>query len=259
MAYAESFVAPISNDYAIYNSGSLLLVAPLATTFTGEPVVHTLTLDGAIAVLDVTADLKTDNAVATFLRKGTVLHFGSNKLVVAADTNVLTGVTATAVPIEAATAIIADAATTTTWALLRAASPSDLPVSTQDQSTDLKDLNNGIQGSNLPVDQKFSPQVTLIAKTNDRAYYELIRPAGTTSKTTPLFAHIYRNGGLHAFGAAYVMNLNEPGVINEVTRPQFTLEFQAPFALPTKYTYLSTGNKAILNTVCKLSGLNVYT
>lgn len=256
MAFAEKFVAPITNDYAVYNSGSLLLVAPLATDGSGEPVVHTLTVDTAASQNATSVELTSDQTEGTFLRKGTILYSGSKKVVVTQATTVTTaGVAVTVEPLAAAL-------TTTdefeTWAMLRAASPSDLPLSTQDQSTDLKDLNFGIQGSNLPVDQKFSPQVTLIAKEDDRAYYELIRPAGTTAKTTPLFAHIYRNGGLHAFGAAYVMNLNEPGAINEVTRPQFTLEFQAPFALPTKYNYLATDEQLTLNTVCKLSGLAIY-
>lgn len=259
MSYASLFVpSPIANK-EVLTAGSRVLVAPLATVAADEPAITTLTVDtgSTLAVGSTTVPLTTDSTTGTKLVAGTALYFdGTNKVVVAADVTVATGAVATDVTVEPTTATLADAAIATTWGLLSILSPSDIPNVSSDTMVDRKDLTFGLQGSQVKVGTAFQPQIAAIVHPDDEAFYNLIYPASNGAES--LFVHLVYNGGLHAFGPAKVSNLNIPGAINEIQRATFTLDFQAPYAKPTKYQYLSVTEKAALNTVCKLSGLSIY-
>jgi hypothetical protein len=257
MSFASRFVpSPIANA-EVLNAGSVLLVAPLASTAAVEPAIVTVTMEAQAASGATSISVVHDKAIAVVLRAGEVLHFGSNRAIVAVETSVPTGATPTSVPVEALAAQIADAATATTWNLKRILAPSDIPNVSSDTMVDRKDLTYGLQGSQVKVGTAFAPQIAAIVHPEDDAFFELIYPASSGAQS--IFAHIAYNGGLHAFGSAKVSNLSIPGAINEIQRATFTLDFQAPFAKPTKYEYLTSTEKTSLNSVMRLSGLNVYT
>lgn len=260
-SYAESFVpSPIATN-EILTAGSQLFVANLAPSNSIrplEPPVITFTTEAAATSaatsISVTHDQATDPVV---LRQGTILYFGAVKAVVTAETSVAAGATGVTVPVEALSANIADAATATTWNLRRILSPTDLPNTSTDTMVDRKDLTFGLQGAQVKVGTAFEIQVTAIRDPKDRALDEIIYPASNGAQS--IFAHIAYNGGLHVWGSAKVSNFSMPNPINEIQRPQFTLNFQAPYARPTVFTYLTTAEKSIFNTVMQLSGLNTYT
>jgi len=254
---ASQFVpAPIANK-EILNAGNRILVAPLASNSVDEPAQITITVHSATNVNATTVPLKTSSTTGTFLPAGTALYFGgSNKVVVANDVTIAPGASATNVATEPITASLAADVTATTWALLSILSPTDIPNVSSDTMVDRKDLSYGLQSAQVKVATAFQPQIVVIVHPEDKAFYNIIYPASNGSES--IFAHILYGGGLHAFGPAKVSNLNIPGTINEIQRATFTLDFQAPFAKPTKWTYLTTSEKANLNTVCRLSGLSIY-
>lgn len=258
-SYASRFVpSPIANA-EILTAGSRILFAPLATTASEEPAVTTLTVEttAALAVGTTTVPMTTSSTLGTSLKVGTALYFGgTNKVVVAAEVTVATGVNATNVTVEPTTAELADSVTATTWNLLSLLSPSDIPNVSTDTMVDRKDLTFGLQGSQVKVGTAFQPQIAAIVNPKDDAFYKVIYPASNGAES--IFVHLVYNGGLHAWGAAKVSNLNIPGPINEIQRMTFTLDFQAPYAKPTKWQYLTTTEKADFNTVMKLSGLSIY-
>ena len=135
-------------------------------------------------------------------------------------------------------------------------SPTNLPLTDQSQTVDRKDLTYGLQGSQVKVGVTFQPQITVIAAPSDSAFWEVIYPAKQTANR--IWAHIYRNGGLHAWGAAFVTNMTIDGNINEICRPQFTLDFQAPFAMPTRNEFLTADERTVLNEVCTLCDFPTY-
>lgn len=150
-----------------------------------------------------------------------------------------------------------DAITGPSASMQRILSPTNLPLTDQSQTVDRKDLTYGLQGSQVKVGVTFQPQITLIAAPSDTAFWEVIYPAKATAKR--IYVHIARSGDLHAFGAAFVTNMTIDGNINEICRPQFTLDFQAPFALPTLPEYLTADELAELNASLALCGLDPYT
>lgn len=260
-SYASSFVpSPIATN-EILTAGSQLFVASLAPSNSArplEPSVVTFTME-AQAASGATSISVTHNqaTIPVVLRQGTILYFGSTKAVVTAETSVASGATAVSVPVEALASQIADEATATTWNLRRILSPTDLPNTSTDTMVDRKDLTFGLQGAQVKVGTAFEIQVTAIRDPKDRALDEIIYPASNGAQS--IFAHIAYNGGLHVFGSAKVSNFSMPNAINEIQRPQFTLNFQAPYARPPVYAYQSTAEKALFNTVMQLSGLNTYT
>jgi hypothetical protein len=175
---------------------------------------------------------------------------------VAVDATVATGATPTTVTVEPTTANLADGTTATTWGLLSLLSPSDIPNVSTDTMVDSKNLSFGLQGSQVKVGTAFQPQIAAIVNPNDEAFYRVIYPASNGAES--IFVHLVYNGGLHAWGAAKVSNLSIPSPINEIQRMTFTLDFQAPYAKPTKWQYLTTPLKTDFNDVMKLSGLSIY-
>jgi hypothetical protein len=259
MSYASRFVpSPIANN-EILTAGSRVLFAPLATVASSEPAVTTLSVDtgSTLAIGTTTIPMTTSAGTGTPLKAGTALYFsGTNKVVVAANVTVATGASPTNVTVEPTTATLADGATATTWNLVSLLSPSDIPNVSTDTMVDRKDLTFGLQGSQVKVGTAFQPQIAAIVNPNDEAFYQVIYPASNGAES--IFVHLVYNGGLHAWGPAKVSNLNIPGPINEIQRMTFTLDFQAPYAKPTKWQYLSAGLKTDLNDVMKLSGLSIY-
>jgi hypothetical protein len=248
---AERFVAPLEGEKVVFNAGSQLLVGLLAPD-SDEPLVHTLTVatnaSSGAATLSLTSD-----RTSTRLRKSSVLRFGSVSAVVTADTEV-TG-TATSVPVEPLSANIAANATATTWALLRVLSTTNLPITLNDTMVNRTDHAYGLQGSEAKTKQTLSVQVTLINDPGDRAFHDIIWGAATGGSR--IFAHIARNGGRHAWGPSMVSSASDDGNIEEISRPSITLNYQAPFATPKLFPYLSTDEKTWFNTARRLSGLTV--
>lgn len=259
-SYAQTFVPPTIATNEVLTAGAQLFVASLASATSPrplEPVVITFTADAAAASEDTSISLTHNQAsTAVIVRQGMVLYFGAVKAVITAETSIASGSSATSVPVEALSASIAEDATATSWNLLRVLSPSDIPNTSTDTMVDRKDLTFGLQGSQVKVGTTFEPQVTVIRNPNERALDQIIYPASNGAQS--IFAHIVYPGGLHVWGSTKVSNFTLPNAINEIQRPQFTLNFQAPYARPTIFAFLSTAEKAVFNTVMQLSGLNTY-
>jgi hypothetical protein len=262
--YATSFVPALTASDVIFNAGSGLLVGPL-TLGSNEPVEHELTVTQATApaagdtALSLTTNAETDG---TRLRQGTVLHFGSKVAVVSDTTVVAAGSTATSVPVEPLAAIgdppsvVAANSKASIWPLLSVLAPTDIPLTYTDEKVSSKNLTFGLQGAEVPVGVMASIQIAINNRPDDRAYHGIIYPASQSK--VRIFAHIVKNNGNHLWGPVYVGAVTDAGGINEISRPTFTLDFQAPFAAPTRYEHLSTTQQTALNAVCKLSGLPTY-
>lgn len=251
LSYAEQFSPSAAPGREILNAGSLILVGNLANNLDLEPQVHTLTAAAAI-IGDETISLTSDQT-ATFLRKGTVLHFPAATAVVTEDATVTSS--ATDVPVEALEGAITAGDEATTWALLRLLSPMNIPFNIENQTTDRTDLNT-IDGSTVKVKRDFKPQISAFARPDDKALWEVIFPAA--EGTGNIYVNIIRSSGQHAFGVAQVEGYNSDGAQSEIDKPQFTLSFQGKKALTAPYAYLTTGKQALLNSVMKLSGMNIY-
>lgn len=255
MAKTDLFVPPIVNCSSILNAGSALYVTKLVNC-ADEPLTYTITSTVAIALNGTTATLQvtTPSTVGTQvrLRAGSVLQFGAASIKLAS--NALITTTATPVTIEPAAAAVAINATATTWGMLQLLSPTDLPIDNQSQSVNRTDLSYGLQGSEVKTKVMMSSQIAIIARPDDRAYWDVIFPAAHSSQD--IYALIVRGGdSRHAFGKVQVSNLTDPGVIEDFSKPTFQLSFQAPFAAPTLFPYLSTAEQTALNSVRNLAGL----
>ncbi|MGV2830600.1 hypothetical protein [Myxosarcina sp. GI1(2024)] len=251
-SYAERFSPEPVNNFQVLNAGSILLVANLPSTTALEPQVHTLSVETEGSSGDETISLTSDQT-ATFLRKGSVLHFTEEALTVTADTTVSS--TATDVPVEALTTTVAAASEATTWALLKILSPMNIPFNIESQTTSRTDLNT-IDGSTVKVQRDFNPQIQCFSRPDDKALWEVIFPA--SEQTINIYAHIVRTSGMHAFGVAQVNGFNVDGAQSNLEQPQFTLAYQGRKGLTAPYANLSTEDQANLEAVAKLSGLVSY-
>lgn len=266
--YAENFISDIKTCDEIQNAGSILKVANLEKCAT-EPIVYTLT-PAAAAINAETISVYISNPVVpttpppgyvppkVWLQKGTKLYFGTTfkPVTVAANTlvNGTTAGTAATVPVDPLTQAIAATDTALTWGMMMILSPTDLPLSDNDSTVDRTDLTYGLQGSTVKTTKEKTSQITVIARPDDRAFWEIVYPASQGSQN--IFAHVIRNGGLSAWGPAKVMSLTNPGAIREISRPQFTLNFQAPYASPTLREYITnSAQQTAFDTVMRLSGV----
>lgn len=261
--YAEDFVPAIETCEEIQNAGSIIKVAKLVRC-ASEPTVYVLTPAAAAQLGDTEIDLYISSPTATTpppsirLQKGTRLYFGPGFIpaTVAADTLIdgTTAGTAVLVPVDPLTAAIAAGDTASTWGLQMILSPTDIPVSDNDSTVDRSDLNYGLQGSTVKTGKEKSSQVAIIARTDDRAFWEIVYPASQGGQN--IFAHIIKTGGVRVWGPAKAMSLTQPGAIREISRPSFNLVFQAPFSSPTLRQYITDPvQQASFDTVMRLSGI----
>ena len=257
----ELFSGAATSNNSIINAGSKLLVTELTTGYTGKtgPLEYTLTQKAttAVSVGGATLTLNITGGTSVILRDGAVLSFTDNKTFVVNGTQVVTG-SDFALTIYPATTgnTLAGGETCVTWGLLALDSPSDLPLNETSTMEDRKDLSFGLQGSQNKVGTAFAPQITCFATPSDTAYWKYIKPANGSSNQ--VFAVIFRGDGLWAAGAALVTNLVENGAVNTQLKPTFTLDFQAPYALSTKYEFLDVAQKAEANLIMKKSGLPIF-
>lgn len=261
--YAEDFLPAIETCEEIQNAGSIIKVANLFKC-ASEPTVYVLTPAAAAAVGDTEIDLYISSPIGTtpvptvFLQKGTRLYFGTGytPVTVAADTTVdgTTAATADTVPVDPLTAAIAVSDTAQTWGLQMILSPTDIPLTDNDTTVDRSDLTYGLQGSTVKTGKEKSSAVAIIARTDDRAFWEIVYPASQGAHN--IFVHIIRTGGVRAWGPAKIMSLTQPGAIREISRPTFTLNFQAPYSQPTLRQYITDpAQQASFDAVMRLSGI----
>lgn len=281
-SYADVFRPDFSSCNEIQNAGSIIKVSTLYNCL-NEPPVYTLTAAAATvgaASIQLTftsvSPAIINNAAGTavqpasyqvLLSKGTNLYFGSSApytVVTVAQDTVVAGTagttttaaaagSATTVPVNPLTSALS-AGTTTTWGLLQLVSPTDIPITDQDQTVDRMDLSYGLQGSNVKTSIGKQSQVTSIAVPGDAAFWGVIFPG--SQQAGSVFTHIARNGGVHAWGPAKIMNLSMPGAIKEIMRPAFQIDFQAPYASPTLRSFITDPNQqAAYDTVMRLSGM----
>jgi hypothetical protein len=263
----DFFKTDIVSCNEIQNAGSALYLGAMPSC-AEEAQVYTLELDTPVAIGDDTASLKVTvpSAVGTTvrLRQGSRVYFGADidaaTSFITVATETVVGLTPVTVPIEDATAVIAGATLGWSWGLLKLISPTNLPLNLTSNNTDRKDLSNGLRGSEVKVGIMFNPQISTIAVPGDRAYWEVVRKVVMTNND--IYALMLRNapnGGEHAFGRAKVMELTNDGNINEISRPQFALNFQGEWNAPTLFPYLSTTEQNGINHLRKLAGLSVLT
>lgn len=268
--FAENFVPAITTCEEIQNAGSILKVAPLINC-ASEPTIYELTPSAAAAANAESISLFISSPVVPAtppagyvpprvrLAKGTVLYFGAafNLLAVVANdvlVNGTTAATAVAVPVDPLAAPIAVTDRARTWGLQTLLSPTDLPLTDNDSTVDRTDLTYGLQGATVKTTKEKSSAVAIIARTDDRAFWEVIYPASQGAQN--IFAHFIKSGGVRAWGPAKIMSLTQPGAIREISRPTFTLSFQSPFAAPTLRQYITdTVQLNTFDTVMRLSGV----
>lgn len=255
------FAGATTSNNSIINAGSKLLVTALPSGYIGEtgPPEVTLTQKAATAV-DVGDEVLIVNisgATSVIIRDGAVLVFGASETFVVKGTQIVSG-TDFELDIYPATTgnTLSGGETCITWGLLALDSPSDLPLNETSAMEDRKDLTYGLQGSQNKVGVAFAPQITCFATPEDTAYWKYIKPY--SGQAGQIFAVLYRGDGLWAAGAALVSNLTENGAVNTQVKPTFTLEFQAPYALPTKYEYLTTEQQAEAQLIMKKAGLPIF-
>lgn len=257
----DLFAGSATSNNSIINAGSKLLVTELTTGYTGRtgPLEYTLTQKAATAVTvgGTTLTLNITGGTSVIIRDGAVLTFTGDKTFVVNGTQVVTGSDFALTIYPATTSnTLAGGETCITWGLLALNSPSDLPLNETSTMEDRKDLTYGLQGSQNKVGTAFAPQITCFATLEDTAYGKYVKPANGSSNQ--VFAVLFRGDGLWAAGAALVTNLNENGAVNTQVKPTFTLDFQAPYALPTRYEYLTAGQKAEANLIMRKSGLPIF-
>ncbi len=254
--YAEQFVPSLTSCEEIQNAGSIIKVANLVNC-ASEPTVYTLTAGagGAIGATTLTLSITAPAgppAPSVVLQKGSRLFFGTTfiPVTVAADTTVTS--TPVAVPVDPLEAAVSG--TAFTWGLQMILSPTDLPINSTDQTVDRSDLTYSLQGSTVKTGKETSSQITVISRTDDRAFWEVIYPA--SQGTQSIFAHIIRTGGIRVWGRCHVVNLTQPGAIRELKRDSFGLNYQAPWAQPTLRQYITdTAQLAAFDAVMRLSGI----
>lgn len=261
---AQDFLDPVVNCGSIYNAGSTLLVGKLVNC-AEEPEVIEVTVATAVVIGDEEIDLTFPaSTIEVVLRAGSRLYFGTsvdaavNYVVFVNDVIIPSSATPTAltnIAIEPAETAIATTDTGFTWALVAVLSPSNLPINIGSNMTNRKDLTYGLQGSEVKTGITLTSQIQLIAQPEDRAYWDILLPAATGSQL--VFALILRSGGQHAFGKAQVGETSNDGAIDEISRPQVNLAFQAPFSIPTLYQYLDADRKVSLNRLRKYAGLPI--
>ena len=244
------------NCSSISNQGSLLLVGKL-NNCADEPDVIVITNTAAAAIDDVQLTVSSNATIAQgapTLRKGSILHFGTSKAVVTADTVVaITGTTV--VPVEKLTAIIAANATASTWALLRVLAPQTLPINEESSTTDTTDLTNGLQGSEVVTKLMLNPSVQVINRFDDRAVNDIIRKAAKVGGT--IYTAFALSDTSHVFGRAVVSGFNLEFAQSDISKPTFNLLMQAPYFSYTMWRYESTANQVLINDARKLCGLDV--
>jgi hypothetical protein len=240
----------------VVSAGSLLLVAPLDGCST-TPVEYTLTPATAGAIGDTSLSL-TSSAANTFLRKGSILYFGTTfkAVTVAADTTV--GTTATTVTLkQALTVAIATTDLAYTWSLYSAQAVSDIPITSSDTMVDVTSLADNLQGAETKTNVAFKSTIKSFFRKDDAAIWKVIQPASQVDSL--VFAMIIRNGGYHGYGNAIVGNFSVTGATKAVQDIGFDLSFQPRYSIPTLYEYLSVAGKAELNNARRYAGLSVLT
>lgn len=242
----------------VHNAGSIVLVGALASGLS-VPTTATLTPSAAATAAATSISIASDQTNGTWVRKGSILSFGTTPkiAIVTADTKVLN--TATSVPVEPLVAAIATTDTATSWGLLQLLSPINIPLNNTDQSEDRTDHTYGLQGGEVKTKVMAESQIQVFDRGDDRAYNELVQPASTSGNY--IFMHIIRSGGAnnkHIWGRVQISGNTDDGGVAALSKPQFTAKFQAPYAQPTRYQYETTAKKALMNDVMKLSGLAIY-
>lgn len=256
MAFSDLFPQEVDSCRRIININSVLLVAKL--TCPNDEADVTILTPAVAAIGDTTVSVTSNNAEGIYLRKGSVIKFGTKTATVTADTLVPTGATATAVPVEALTAAIVATDLANTYAAQRILSPMNIPTNLTTQKEDSTDLSQGINGSEVVVKVTSSVQIQVFNDINDRALYEYIFDAAKVGGE--VFAMIVRGGsGITTFGRAIVSDYTDDGAVNTQSKPSFTLDFQGNFRNIQPYRYLSATEKTALNDFRALFGLAALT
>lgn len=255
MAVIDNIAAPVVQACnEILNAGTQVYLKILEDCAT-EPPKDTITVDTTpIALTDETASLVSDNADGTFLRSGTVLHFTSGTISILNDVTVPN--TPTAIDIQPAESAIAAAETAETFALLKLQSPTNVPFNIEATTVNRTDLDS-FQGAMVKTKNEFKPQIQCIASLLDKALWDAVF-VGANSAQDVYAVLVYGSTQL-AVGRALISGYNVDGNIEEIQRPQFTLEFQGKdYRLTKPYSFASTADQAGINEVMRLAGLNEF-
>lgn len=254
MAIFPQAVPQPQNCGSISAQGSLLLVGNLLNC-ADEPDLLTITNTAAAAVAATSLTLSSSAVLAqgaTVLRKGGILYFGVNKAIVTADTTIAIG-TPTAVPVEPLVAAIAANATAQTWALQRVLAPQTIPVNEESSTTDITDLTYGLQGSETVTKLMLNPSISVINRFDDRAINDIIHGAAQIGGT--IYAVIAGSDTTHVFGKAVVSGFNKEFAQSDVTKPSFTLLYQAGYQSKKMFRYLTTAEQLLVNQARRAAGL----
>lgn len=257
MSLTEAFQYPLSNCRQIQNAGISLYVSRLINC-ADEPTTFTLTT-GAIAIDDVTAGITGILPVPTadaplFLRNNSRLYFGTDFVVIDGDQEITAD--APTINIKPATVAITAATEATTWGMKRILSPSNIPLTSNSNTVDRKDLSDGLQGSNVVTGKTLESAVQIITRPDDLAFWDVCFPASESGEN--IYAVIVRPEGRTAFGQAQISNSSVDGGINEITRDQFTLMFQAQYGYTGLYSRANAAQQASLDSLANLVGLPMY-
>jgi len=254
MAFSDFFNSPIENCNEVNNGSSALYVQKVVCP-NDEPSRIVFTADAAAAVGAQTINVTSDSAETQYIRSGSVLTFTTNAtVIVTVDTVVEPGVS-TQLLIEPLVGIpLAAGDVYTSWCLQRILSPINIPTNITAQEEDRTDLSSGIQGSMVKTKIESNLSITVFNNIADRALYEVIFPAAQSDAS--IYVLVVRSSGVHTFGRALVSNWNDDGANTSLSKPQFEIKMQAPFAnTPPAQWIESVSLRAQLNSMRRLSGL----
>ena len=252
--YLSPFALEAENCQRISTGGGLLLLAPLVCP-NNEPTEVTWTLTTAVAIGDLDIDVRHNQAESVYLAAGTILTFGAIAVTVTETVSVPTGATATSVPIEEASAVIAVNATAIlAKGVLRLLSPTNLPINLTSQKEDSTDLSSGIKSSEVVTSVATSIQVSAFDSVEDRALYSLVFPLADIGGQ--LFALALRSNGVITAGRAIVSGYTNDQAVKTVSKIQFTLDFQGKYVNIQPYRYLDTAGQLKLNQLRTFMGLS---
>ncbi len=244
------------NCNSISNQGSLLLVGELDNC-ADEPTVFTMTPAAAAAgatSVTITAN-SLPSGTARYIRKGSILHFGTKTATVTEESVINGGGGSVTIQVEALSAALLVTDVASSWGLLRVLAPQSIPINNESSTTDVMDLTNGLQGSEVVTKLMLNPSIQVVNRLDDRAVNDLIYKASLVGGT--IYTTFALSDTSHVFGRAIVSGFNKEFTQADVQKPSFNLLMQAPWFNYTTYAFESTANKTLINNARKLAGLSV--
>jgi hypothetical protein len=131
-------------------------------------------------------------------------------------------------PLEVALPSNGDTTVVRNFGFYRLLAPINIPTSANSSKVNRTDLTYGLQGSQVKVKNEFSIQIQTHNRKDDKALWQVIFPASQASSV--IYAMIVHPDGQLLYGTAIVSDWTKDNNIEEISRPQFTLDFQAPFS-----------------------------